>query len=185
MKLQTTPFSKWIWTQAPTAALHGNVRNWGNGIIPHHLGPKHFVIIHSQSRAVKHSAAIPGEISRSSKWSSLHGFQSWKPHIGTRHTFPSITTKAHWSCCTIFIQKQTHLKSLLSTPSSKCPQEQTYIQTWASWASSPCGHRHRAEGKWTGRPSRCPCQCCLGSWEITKHHNAKKLCLLLQQQHRL
>lgn len=92
--------------------------------------------------------------------------------LGQGHTFRSTTTTFHWGC-NIFIQKQTYFNSLPSTPSPKGLQEQTYIQTWASWASSPCGHRHHAEGKWTDRPSRCPCQCCLGSWGITQHHNAK------------
>jgi len=48
-------------------ALYGNVRKWKNRIIPCHLGPKHFVIIHSQAKAFKHSAAVSGKNSKSSK----------------------------------------------------------------------------------------------------------------------
>lgn len=54
------------------------------------------------------------------------------------------------------------------TNNNKCHSRViTYTQTWASWASWPCGRTHRAEDRWTGKPSQCPCQHCRGSWNMT------------------
>lgn len=129
MKLQMTSFPKRVWTQAPTAALHGNVRNWGNGIIAHHMGPKHFVIIHSQSKAFKQHFQV--RLQEAPNWT----LTAWLSILETTHwdkDTPSVLQLLHFIEAVISIQKQTYFNSLPSTPSPKGLQEQTYIQTWAS-----------------------------------------------------
>lgn len=126
MKVQTTPFSKRIWTQEPTAALHGNVRKRGNGIIPCHLGPKHFVIIHSQSKALKHSAALPGKNSRSSKLNAhCLAFNPGSHTWGQGHTasFLKLTDPA-----VTFLSKSKHSwsNSLPDPPPNVCSNTLTF-----------------------------------------------------------
>lgn len=114
MKLQMTSFPKRIWTQAPTAALHGNVRNWGNGIIPHHMGPKHFVIIHSQSKAFKQH--FQGRLQEAPNWT----LTAWLSILETTHwdkDTPSLLQLLQLIEAVISLSKSKHI----STPSFPHP----------------------------------------------------------------